>query len=184
MQSIQDWVRGRPVGTPGRFSVFSLGLFVFLCVGAVAELGRWPLFAFLLVLDVLGTLAAIDFIVSIDRTLFFLVTLLLTLFTFPLNIFLLSLEVLGLVASLDFSFLLRRVDGTGVDKSVLIGRLKSYAYTIIPAFLLTYLFLYLYSVNPQFTLLEATLALGLGSVGVFVSVYAMIRFLLSLDRRL
>jgi hypothetical protein len=146
------------------------------------ELGYWPLFAFVFVLDALGTLSAIDLIVSFDRAFFFLVALLLTLLAFPLNIFSLSLEVLGLVAALDFSFLLRKVDGTDVDRSVLTNRLKSYAYTVVPAFLLTYLFLYFYSVTPQFTLLEAALALGLGSVGIFVSVYGVIRFFLSLRR--
>lgn len=133
-------------------------------------------------MDALGTLAAIDLIISADRAFFFLVVLLLTLLTFPLNLFSLSLEVLGLVAALDFSFLLRKVDGTGVDRSVLTNRLRSYAYTMVPTFLLTYLLLYFYEVNPLFTPLEAALALGLGTVGIFVSVYAVIRFLLSFEK--
>ncbi|MDG6921968.1 MAG: hypothetical protein JRN67_01590 [Nitrososphaerota archaeon] len=184
MASIQDLIKGRPHRPPGRFNLFSFSLFSLLCLGTTIELGRWPLFAVLFVLDALGTLAAIDLVISADRAFFFLVTLLLTLLTFPLNIFSLSLEVLSLVAALDFSFLLRKVDGTGVEVSVITNRLKSYAYTMFPAFLLTYLFLYFYSVNPQFTLLEAALALGLGTVGIFVSVYAIIRFLLSIDRRI
>ena len=135
-------------------------------------------------MDALGTLAAIDFLVSADRAFFFLAALLLTLLTFPLNIISLSLEVLGLVAALDFSFLLRKVDGTGVGGSVLTNRLKSYAYTMIPAFLLTYLLLYFYATNLQFSPFEAALALGLGTVGIFASVYVVIHYLLSLERRM
>ena len=183
MKSVQNWIKGRPLSPPGRFNLFSFSLFSLLCLGATLELGRWPLFAFLFVLDALGTLAAMDLIVSLDRAFFFLATFFLTLLTFTLDIFTLSLEILGLVAALDFSFLLRKVDGTGVDISVLTNRVKSYALTFFPAFLLTYLLLYFYSVNLQFTLLEASLALGLGAVGVFVSMYVVIRFLLSLNRR-
>ena len=181
MTSIQNWIKGRPLSPPGRFNLFSFSIFSLLCLVATSELGRWPLFVFLFVLDALGTLAAIDLVVSVDRALFFLATLLLTLLAFPLDIFTLSLELLSLLAALDFSFLLRKVDGTGVDGFVFVNRLRSYAYTIVPAFLITYLFLYFYTINMQFTLVEAALALGLGTVGIFVAVYAVFRFILSLD---
>ena len=184
MPSIQNWVKGRPLTPPGKFNLASFALFTLLCVGSTVALGRWPVFAFLVVLDTLGTLASIDIIVSADRGLYFIITLFLILLKFPLNIFSLSIEVIGLVALLDFSYLLRRVDGTAVDYTVLINRVKSYAYTMLPAFLLTYLLLYLYSFNLQFSLLEAALALGLSTVGIFVSIYAVIRFFLSLDRRI
>lgn len=183
MSSIQDWVKGRPLTPPGRYNLVSFVLFTLLCVGASVVLGFWPLFAFLVVLDMLGILSSVDLLVSVDRGFFFIIALFLILLKFPLNIFSLSIEVLGLVALLDFSYLLRKVDGTGVDFSVLVKRVKSYAYTMLPAFLLTYILLYLYSFNLQFSLLEAALALGLSTVGIFVSVYAMIKFFLSLDRR-
>ena len=101
----------------------------------------------------------------------------------PSNIFILTIEILGLVAALDFSFLLRKVDGTSVDLSVLAKRLKSYAYTVLPAFFVTYLFLYVYSQNLQFSASEAVVVFGLASVGALIVVYAVVHFLLSMDGR-
>lgn len=183
MQTFQDWVKGRPLASPGRFNLFSFAIFSTLCLAASIALGHWPVFAILFVIDGLGTLSTIDVIVASSRSLFFLMAILITALSFPLDLFVLSLEILGLLAFLDFSILLRKVDGTGVDISVLTKRLRSYTLTLLPAFLLTYLLLFFYSVNLQFDFFEATLFLALGAGGIFISVYAVSRYLLSLDRR-
>jgi hypothetical protein len=184
MATVQDWFRERPKNAPGIFNLFSFLLFSSLCVLAAAFLpGYWLLFGALIAMDGLGTLVPADFFVSADRAIFFLAFVVLAMLKNPSGIFILTIEILGVIAALDFSFLLRKVDGTSVDRDVLARRLKSYAYTVLPAFFVTYLFLYVYSQNIQFNASEAVVAFGLASVGALIVVYAIVRFLFSLERR-
>jgi hypothetical protein len=110
---------------------------------------------------------------------FFLIVVITEIVKNPSNIFLLTLVIIGLIAVLDFSFVLRKVDGTSVDWGVFARRLRSYAYTVLPAFLLTYLLLFVYSQNLGFSLVDAAIVLGLASVGTLVIVYAVVRFIAS-----
>lgn len=188
MEAIQGWLHERPVNPPGMFSLFSLLLFSSLCLISAAFLANsssywWWLFGILVVMDVLGMLASAGSVVSADRALFFVVVVITAIVRNPSNVLLLTLEILGLIAMLDFSFLLRRVDGTGVDRSVFTGRLKSYAYTVFPSFLLTCLLLFVFSQNLQFSLYEAAIVLGLTSVGALIIVYVVVRFILSFYSR-
>jgi hypothetical protein len=179
-----DWLKERPKNPPGKFKLFSFLSFFSLCVVAAAfSSGSYLwLFGALVLVDGLGTVMQTDSIVSADRAILFLAITILAITKNPSNVFLLTLEILGLIAALDFSFLLRKLDGTGVDVGVIANRLKSYTRTILPAFLLTYLFLYVYSLNLQFNAFEAVVALGLASVGVLITIYAIVRFLLAFDK--
>lgn len=188
MEAVREWIGTRPGNPPGLLSLISFLLFTSMCLVSLAFLANsstyWVwLFGFLVVMDVLGTLGSAGSVVSADRALFFVIIAIITIAKNPSNVFLLTLEMLGLIALLDFTFLLRKVDGTGVDRSVFTNRVKSYAYTVLPAFLLTYIFLFVYSQNLVFSLLEAAIVLGMVSVGTLIVVYAVVRFMLSLYKR-
>jgi hypothetical protein len=99
------------------------------------------------------------------------------------NVFLLTVEILALFAALDFSFLLREVDGTGVDKGIFFKRLGSYSRTVLPAFLLTYLYLFVFSNNIQMTEYESLIVFGLAATGTLFAIYGVSRFLFSLDSK-
>lgn len=169
----------------GIFKLLSFLLFSLLCIGTITFFPGllWPLTA-LIVIDGLGTmLTRTDWIASADRAFFFFLVVVWTLLRSSANVFFLTLEILCIVATLDFSFLLRKLDGTNVDSAVLTGRLRSYAYTMLPAFLLTYVLLYLYSFNFQFTDAQAVIVLSLAAVGALVVIYTVSRYLFSFDKR-
>lgn len=188
MEEVQEWLRSRPRNPPGILSLLSTLLFSSLCLISAALLENsstywWWLFGILIVIDLLGMLASVDSVVSADRALFFVVVAITVVVRNPSDVFLSALTILVLIAVLDFSFLLRNVDGTGVDMAVFTNRAKSYAYTVLPAFLLTYLLLFVYSQNIVFSLYEAAVVLGLASAGALIVVYAVVRFMLSFYRR-
>ena len=143
----------------------------------------WYLFGVIVVIDLLGMLASVDTVIATDRAAFFLVIVVAEIAENPSNIFLLTLVILGLIGVLDSSFFLRKVDGSGVDRDPVVKRLKSYAYTLLPAFLLTYLMLFVYSQSLGFSLVDAAIVLGLTSAGTLIIVYLGVRFMLSFYRR-
>ena len=183
MESVGDWLFTRPKNPPGMLSLFSLFLFSSLCLVSASFLASnsywWWLFGFLVAMDLIGMLASAGTVVAADRALLFLTVVIAEIVENPSNVFLLTLVILGLIVALDFSFFLRKIDGTNTDASVVVMRLKSYAYTVIPAFLLTYLLLFVYSQYLGFSLTEAVVVLGLTSVGTLIIVYAVSRFMLS-----
>lgn len=155
-----------------------------MCIVPVLVLSgasRW-VFAALIVIDAFGTLTKNNTIVDIDRGLFFFAAVVVTIVSISFNLLVVTAELLGLFVALDFSFLLDRVDGTAVDRRILATRIKSYAYTALPAFLVTFLLLYLYPQNLQFSDLESAIALGLASVGVLIIVYSVVRYLVSFGK--
>ena len=183
MESVDDWLFTRPKNPPGMLSLFSLLLFSSLCLVSASLLASnsywWGLFGFLVVMDLIGMLASAGTVVATDRALLFLTVVIAEIVANPSNVFLLTLVILGLIVALDFSFFLRKIDGTNTDASVFAMRLKSYAYTVLPASLLTYLLLFVYSQNLGFSLTEAVVVLGLASVGTLIIVYLVVRFMLS-----
>lgn len=187
MESLFDRLRERPRNAPGIYKLFSFLAFLSLNVTAAAVLSSssaflW-LFGVLVAMDGLGTLMLPDSVVSADRAFFFFTVTIVSIVENSSNIFLLTLIVLGLVAALDFTLLLRKLDGTRVHPTVLANRLRSYARTILPAFLLTYLFLYLYSLNPQLSTLEALVVFGLTMAGALITIYFVARYLHSFERK-
>ncbi len=170
----------------GLFALFSLLLFCLLCAVVAVFLfaGYYWLFVALAILDGVGIFAKADLIVYLDRSVFFLTVMIISMLQSPLNIFSLTIEILILVAALDFSLFLKKLDCTRVHSSVVLYRLRSYAYTVLPAFLLTYA-LYLYSFNlplPKFSLSEIIIVFGLSSVGTLIIVYVLAQGLLSLGK--
>jgi hypothetical protein len=187
LESIHDWLFERPRNPPGISSLISFLIFSGLSLISAYFLATnnywWWLFGILVATDVLGMLASIHTVVATDRAIFFLVVVITEIAENPSNIFLLTLIILGLIGMLDFSFFLMKVDGTSVDRGPIIRRLKSYSYTVLPAFLLTYLLLFVYSRGLGFGLVEASVVLGLASVGALFVVYIAVRFMLSIYRR-
>ena len=182
MTSLRDL---RQEGRVGTFEILSLLLFALMSVAAFGFLAyaAW-VFVALIIIDVLGTLTSISFIVSFDRALLFFAVVALFVQKSSFNIFFMTIVIMILFATLDFSFLLRQLDGTRVDASVMTARLKSYVFTVLPALLVTYaLVLYLYSINIQFSAVQAMVVLGLSSVGVLVVIYTIASYLLSFENR-
>lgn len=169
------------------FSLVSLLFFSILSFFSPLFLGSlsylWYLFLTLVATDALGTLASNNTVVAADRALYFLGAVTTEIVEHPAGVFQSTIVILGLIAALDFSLLLRKLDATSVDLGILTVRLKSYALTILPAFLLTYVLLYAYSLNLGFSPADAAIVLGLTSVGVLVIIYWTVTFMLSLRGR-
>lgn len=181
-ETISDWFTGRRQNAPGIFKLFSFLLFLSLCITTASLVSgpyRW-LFGVLVAVDGLASLIQLNSIVESDRSIFLLISTILAMTMSHFDIFFTSIVALSLFAVLDFSLLLRKVDGTIVDFRVLAKRAKSYTFTVLPAFLLTYLFLVLYSNGFQFNLFRAIIVLGFTSVGAIVIVYFVIRYMFSL----
>lgn len=169
----------------GIFELSSFALYSLMCIGGIVLLSYvfW-LFILLMVVDAIGTVFSNRIITSADRAFFFFAFVILSSFAGQFNIFLLVTEILILITGLDFSFLLASLGGTSADLSVLTSRVKSYAFTVIPAALLTYAMLvYGYTANFQFSAFQALVAFGLASVGAVIAVYAIASYVLSFDDR-
>jgi hypothetical protein len=164
------------------FEICSFIIFCVLCVvGMAAFSAYYLLFVGLLVLDGAATFFSIDTVVSIDRLILFFGLIILSALWIP-NLLLLTFETLAVFAILDISFFLRRLADTRIETSVLKRRLQSYTYTIVPAFLLTYVLILLFSVLPAdvVPLSSALFVLAVSSAGAFVTVWLVTRYLSSL----
>jgi hypothetical protein len=162
------------------FEVYSFVLFCALVLSAAALFSSYYLIFLVIVeVDGLATLANSDLIVSADRSTFLLLLLVLSVARSSYDLFFLFLEVVLVIAALDFSFLLRRVRGTVVDSSVLTGRLESYAYTAVPAFLLSYFLTFLYSFISGVSLPDPLALLAVSSTAALFGIYAVSRYLSS-----
>jgi hypothetical protein len=182
--------RGQDVSRKGRlevsFEAYSFLLFCALSLSAIALFsGFYLLFVIIVTVDGLATLTNSDSVVSADRSIFFLALLILSVVRGSYNLFFLFLEIILVIAALDISFLLRRLQGTVVDVSVIRGRLESYAYTLVPAFLLSYSLTYLYSFISGFSSPEPLVLLAVSSAAALFAIYAVSRYLSSpaIDRR-
>jgi hypothetical protein len=170
-----------------RLSLFEVCSFVVFCVlclvGMAAFAAYYLLFVGLLVLDGAATFWSIDTVVSIDRSILFFGLIILTALWIP-NILLLTFEILALFAILDMSLFLRRLADTRIETSVLKRRLQSYTYTMVPAFLLSYVLISLFSIVPVDIVPQssALFVLAASSVGAFVTVWLVTRYLSSLAR--
>ena len=184
LEDLASWISDRPSNPPGFYKLASFLIFSTLASIATLFFPRifvW-VFIFLVVLDGIGIFAVTDFAVSANRAFFFIVVSVFALVSNYWNIFLLTIEVLGLFAIIDFSLLLRKLDGTNVEGfGVLVNRLRAYSRTVVPAFLLTYLFFFFFSYyGLALSSFESLIIFGLASAGAFFSVYALVRYLLSL----
>jgi hypothetical protein len=162
-------------------------LFCALSLSAVALFsGYYVVFLVILTVDGLATLANSDRAVDVDRSTFFLALLVLSVAQGPSNLFFLFLEIALVVVALDFSFLLRRIRGTVVGPNVLRIRLRSYAYTVVPAFLLSYSLTFLSSFVSDVALPDPILLLAASATAALFVIYVVSRFLSSravVDRR-
>jgi hypothetical protein len=164
------------------FEVCSFIIFCVLCVVAIAAFeAYYLLFVVLLVLDGAATFFSIDTLISADRSILFFGLIILTALWIP-SLLLLTFETLTLFAILDMSLFLRRLADTRIETSVLKRRLRSYTYTIVPAFLLTFVLISLFSVLPAdiVPVWLALFVLAASSAGAFVTVWLATRYLSSL----
>lgn len=176
-------VERRPSGTDG-FStspeLISFVLFALLALLAGALLpGFYIVFLVILEADGLATLANSDVLVSADRSVYFLALLILSVAEPSLNLLSLFAEIVLVIVALDFSFLLRRLRNTRFDLSVLTGRLESYAYTALPALLVSYTLTTLYSVASGGVVPDPLAFLVASSVIALFAIYAISRYLSS-----
>ncbi len=158
------------------YESYSFLLFCVLGFSAVALFpGYYAVFLTLMLVDGLATLSNGDLMVAIDRSTFFLVLLFLSVALGSHDLFFIFLEVVLVVTALDFSFLLRRIRGTVVESSVLTNRLQSYAYTSVPAFLLSYSLTFLYSSVSGISLPYPLAVLAASSTAALFAIYAVSR---------
>jgi hypothetical protein len=163
------------------FEVCSLVIVCSLCaVGMVAFAAFYLLFVALIVIDGTATFFAFNAVISVDRSILFIGLTILSTLSIP-NLLLLTVETLVLFAILDISFFLRRVADTRVETSVLKRRLQSYVYTMVPAFLLTYALISLFSILPIGIIppSSALFVLSASSAGAFVTVWLAIHYVSS-----
>jgi len=153
---------------------YSFLLFCVLAISAVALFaGYYAVFLVLILVDGLATLSNSDLMVSIDRSTFFLVLVFLSVAGDSHDLFFLFLEIVLAITALDFSFLLRKIRGTSVEPSVITNRLQSYAYTSVPAFLLSYLLTFLYSSVSGISLPFPLALLAASSTAALFAIYAV-----------
>jgi hypothetical protein len=164
--------------TVASFETYSFILFgaISLCAMALFQ-GYYVLFVFLLAVDGLATVAKLGWAVAIDRVAFFASLLVLSLTVGGYTVFFLFAEVILVVTCLDMSFFLRRLGRTIVEDTVIRHRVMSYAYTMLPAFLLSYSLAFLYSLVSAFPSSEAVAFLAVSSAVGLSAIYALSRYL-------
>ncbi|MGD0636862.1 MAG: hypothetical protein ABSA72_02335 [Nitrososphaerales archaeon] len=177
-------VVSRATATPRRLAVspetYSFLLFCALSLSAVAIFpDYYVLFLVILTIDGIATLANSDTTVEVARSAYFLALLIPSVAQGRPNLLLLFLEVALVLTALDFSFLLRRIRGTVVDPSVLRNRIRSYGYTVVPTFLLSYALTYFSSFISDFALPDPILLLAASATAALFVIYVVTRLLSS-----
>ncbi|MHB1907387.1 MAG: hypothetical protein ACYCQJ_00795 [Nitrososphaerales archaeon] len=159
----------------GKYELLSFGIFATLSVVAlIFEKDFFEFYALLLITDGVATLLDSSLIVSVDRTLFLFMFIVLGSLSGDFGSLDLVVVTLTFLTLVDLSFLLRRIEDTKVVGDVFQKRLAAYCYTIIPAFLLTYIVVFLY-LQITISSSEAILVLGMSVVGGFIIVYLLAR---------
>lgn len=157
--------------------VCSFLLFLSMNLFAVALFTNIYWFFLLLILvDGLATLYGMNLVVSLERSAFAFLLVLLSATVLSFNVVYLVLEMLSLVALLDFSFLLRRLSDTKFESIILKRRLSSYVDTLLPSFFLSYAVLYLYSFIPT-SQSFADPIFAISSVGAIFVILVVVRSL-------
>jgi hypothetical protein len=160
------------------FLAYSFLLFCALALAAIVLFPEYyPFFVALVMVDGLATLMKSEFVVCVDRSLLFITLIVASVAIGSYGLFFIFLEVLLMIAALDVSFLLRRLQGSVVDLSVVKARLRSYLFTLVPAFLLSYSLTYLYSSISVSSSQEALVLLAVSCPAALLSVYGLLRFL-------
>lgn len=158
--------------------VYSFLLFCGLTLAAILLFrAEYEVFLVIVVLDGLGTLVGVDALVSVDRSAFFFFALIFSVAVADYSLLYLFLEAALFIAALDFSFLLRTTRDTEVDPSVYRRRLASYAYTIMPAFVLSYSLAFAYSFLSGAATVDPLALVAVCSTLALYAIYAVSRYL-------
>jgi len=164
---------GRRIDRP---KAFSLGLFSLATVAASFVLPDFIwFFVLLFVFDSVSTYFDVDFVLIFDRLAYGLVLIVLTATVKSYTGAQLILESLLIIVLLDFSFLLRKIGESQYSRRIIELRLRSYAYTLLPAYFVSVLLLQAYF-YASVTVPEAILVFGLSSAGVLAVVYFLVRY--------
>jgi hypothetical protein len=134
-------------------------------------------FAFLILIDGVGTFFNSAALVAFDRAVCAISLVILSAVLLSFNAIYLILEALLAFVVLDLGFLLRKFSDTNVESPIIKKRIWSYAYVIVPSFLLSYALIFFYSFVPQSADVSA-LILGLSSIGAFLIVLVVARYFL------
>jgi hypothetical protein len=138
------------------------------------------LFILLTFIDGIATAFSNDMVISIDRATYVLTVLILGGITLQLSIFPIILETVAVVALMDLLFLIRRTRARSSKDflQIILHRLESYVFTLLPAAIFSAGLIYLggfvlgATIGPG----NAILGLGLASIVVFLIIlYATIR---------
>jgi hypothetical protein len=179
----QDHSGRGPTVSPEAYS------FLLFCALSLSAMALFPevylLFVAIVAVDGIATLVDSDSVVSVDRATLFLVLVVVSVAEGPHDLPSLFLRTILAIAALDISFLLRKLRGTVIDASVIGRRLGSYAYTLIPAFLFSYVLTYLYSAVSDLSSPEPVALLAVSSTSALLVIYVVSRYLTShaADRR-
>jgi hypothetical protein len=157
--------------------------FLLFCALSLSAIALFPevylLFVAIVAVDGIATLVGSDSVVSVDRATLFLALVVLSVAEGPHDLLSLFLRMILAIAALDMSFLLRMLRGTVIDASVIRRRLGSYVYTLVPAFLLSYLLTYLYSSLSGLYSPEPVALLAVSSTSALLVIYVVSRYLTS-----
>lgn len=164
------------------YEAVSFLLFLAASVAATAIAPtEYPVFVVLLLIDGLGTLLDSDMVVGVDRSCYLLALVIVMVGEGGIydNVFVLFSGVLLAVTALDLSFLFRKMRKTVADRSVLGARLRSYAYTLGLALLLSCTLTVAYSrlAGIEVEGLDPLALLVLAATSALVAVYEVARHL-------
>jgi len=138
------------------------------------------LFIFLTIVDGFATAFRNDTAISVDRSAYALAVLVLGGIALKLSIIPMILETFSIIVLIDLLFLIRKMRARSTQDffKILLRRLESYVYTLVPAAVFSSGLIYLgtLAVGTSIGPTNAILELGLASIVVFVIIlYAAIR---------
>jgi hypothetical protein len=177
----------RQVLEPGEIVSFLLTAGTMLLSALFFPAEYW-LFIFLTIVDGFATAFRNNTVISVDRSAYALAVLVLGGIALRLSIIPMILETVSVIALIDLLFLVRRMRARSTQDffKILLRRLESYVYTLVPAAVFSSALIYLgtLALGTSIGPVNAILELGLASIAVFVIIlYAAIRSPEGLNRK-
>ena len=129
-------------------------------------------------LDGYLTFYRMDTLISIERSLFAFIALLLTSTTTGYTVLPLMIECVVIIALLDTSALLRRIRYSDQQVRIIKRRLRSYLVSLVPALFFSFAMVYIYS-SVAYTPQGSTIPLGISAAAVFIVILVVARILVS-----
>jgi hypothetical protein len=159
----------------GKYEITSFAIFAILNIAAMIVEGKFfGFYIVLLAVDLVATLLDSGTTIQFDRGIFVLLFIVLGSFSGQFGALQSMTAVLAVVTTIDFTIFLRKLEDTKVSNRVILKRLQSCLYTIVPTFLISYAVIYLYS---QITITGrlSVFVIGMGSVVAFLIIYFLVQ---------